>query len=55
MKKVYEAPTVEKIEFMYRDQVVVASGTQCGSYYIKEGEYEGGYCKDGNEHFEYKN
>ena len=26
MKKVYEAPSVEKVEFQYRDQVVVASG-----------------------------
>ena len=28
MKKTYEAPTVEKIKFQYRDQVVVASGHQ---------------------------
>lgn len=26
MKKRYEAPTVEKIAFRYRDQIVVASG-----------------------------
>ena len=26
MKKVYEAPSVEKIKFQYRDQVVAASG-----------------------------
>lgn len=26
MKKTYEAPSVEKIEFQYRDQVVAASG-----------------------------
>lgn len=26
MKKLYEAPTVEKIKFNYRDQVVAASG-----------------------------
>ena len=26
MKKVYETPTVEKIAFNYRDQVVAASG-----------------------------
>ena len=25
MKKAYETPTVEKIEFNYRDQIVVAS------------------------------
>ncbi len=26
MKKIYESPTVEKISFRYRDQVVAASG-----------------------------
>ena len=26
MKKVYEAPSVEKIAFRYRDQIVAASG-----------------------------
>ena len=31
MKKTYEAPSVEKIAFMYRDQVVVASGGNAGS------------------------
>ena len=32
MKKRYEAPTVEKIAFRYRDQIVVASGeTETGS------------------------
>jgi len=54
MKKTYETPSIEKIAFQYRDQVVVAS-TQCGSYYIKEGEYTGGYCEEGNEHLEYRN
>jgi len=29
MKKVYEAPAVEKIAFQYRDQVVAASGGKC--------------------------
>ena len=29
MKKTYEAPTAEKMEFKYRDQVVVASSTYC--------------------------
>lgn len=28
MKKLYEPPTVEKISFRYRDQVVAASGVQ---------------------------
>lgn len=31
MKKVYEAPAVEKIAFQYRDQVVVASGLSLGT------------------------
>ena len=26
MKKIYETPTIEKIAFRYRDQVVAASG-----------------------------
>ena len=26
MKKIYEAPSIEKIAFQYRDQVVAASG-----------------------------
>lgn len=28
MKKTYEAPSIEKIAFQYRDQVVAASGHQ---------------------------
>lgn len=28
MKKIYETPSVEKIKFNYRDQVVAASGDQ---------------------------
>ncbi len=31
MKKTYEAPSVEKIAFKYRDQVVVASGIPSGN------------------------
>lgn len=44
MKKVYEAPAVEKVEFQYRDQVVVASGG--GEPPIAE-LYKGstGYCE----------
>ena len=30
MKKIYETPSIEKIAFQYRDQVVAASG--CISY-----------------------
>lgn len=33
MKKQYETPVVEKIEFCYRDQVV-ASGNGCVGHYI---------------------
>ena len=29
MKKTYETPSIEKIAFQYRDQVVVASGRKC--------------------------
>ena len=43
MKKVYEAPTVEKIAFMYRDQVVAASGDTCLGQYINTGD---GYCPE---------
>ena len=32
MKKQYEAPVAEKIEFCYRDQVVASSG--CVGHYI---------------------
>lgn len=40
MKKTYEAPSIEKIAFQYRDQVVAASGC------IVHGEYrlEVGKC-----------
>lgn len=33
MKKTYEAPSVEKVAFQYRDQVVVASGGACTQHY----------------------
>ena len=48
MKKVYEAPCVEKVEFQYRDQVVVASGGNYGQtvcttstkhYYENDSDY----------------
>ena len=29
MKKTYETPSIEKIAFQYRDQVVAASGNVC--------------------------
>lgn len=40
MKKTYETPTVEKIAFQYRDQVVVAS-REIGQYYKAAGS---DYC-----------
>ena len=49
MKKTYETPTVEKIAFQYRDQVVVASGT-CESRWVNVGTNE---CEEDNKHLEY--
>lgn len=49
MKKTYETPSVEKIAFKYRDQVVVASN---GSYICHvEHSFAGldGECKDKTE------
>lgn len=54
MKKTYETPSIEVVKFQYRDQVVVASNVACGSYYIKEGAYQGGYCENGNTLLEHK-
>ncbi len=45
MKKTYEAPSVEKIAFMYRDQVVVASGgTVCTQEWQGFGDFATGGC-----------
>lgn len=48
MKKTYEAPTVEVVEFKYRDQVVVASN-KCQSVWVNIGVTA---CTDGNKHLE---
>ena len=48
MKKAYEAPTVEKIAFQYRDQVVAASA-QCTDQWVNIGQ---GSCTSGNAHLE---
>lgn len=54
-KKTYETPEAEKMMFNYRDQVVAASTTiACGSVYINQGAYEGGFCEN-PEHHEYMN
>ena len=46
MKKTYEAPSIEKIEFQYRDQVVVASGS-CEGEFKHTGPIDGSSgCKD---------
>ena len=44
MKKVYEAPAVEKIEFQYRDQVVARSGESCREINGYEGDLGSGNC-----------
>ena len=46
MKKTYEAPTVERVEFKYRDQVVAASG-KCTNQWVNIGEES---CTEGNKH-----
>ena len=50
MKKTYDAPTVEKINFQYRDQVVAASA--CKDVWVNTGD---GSCTDGNAHLERNN
>lgn len=50
MKKTYETPSVEKIAFQYRDQVVAASGGQsCQDVWVNVGVES---CTDGNAHWE---
>lgn len=51
MKKTYETPEAEKMEFCYRDQVVAASATgdKCLSIWVNTGD---GSSTDGNEHLE---
>lgn len=46
MKKTYEAPTAEKMEFSYRDQVVVASNS-CTNVWVNIGDT---YCAEGNKY-----
>lgn len=47
MKKQYETPVAEKIEFCYRDQVV-ASGA-CTDQWLNEGQ---GSCQSNPEHYQ---
>ena len=56
MKKIYQAPAVEKIKFNYRDQVVVASGiegqSETGTGNIFQSSEFGG-CYSAGDVFEY--
>lgn len=49
MKKTYEAPEAEKIQFNYKDQVVVASSATCIDKWVNIGN---GSCTEGNAHLE---
>jgi len=45
MKKTYETPSVEKVMFKYRDQVVVASGGgSCTQHYQDNQDIANGGC-----------
>ena len=47
MKKSYEAPVIEKIEFCYEDQVVASQG--CEEILVNIGD---GVCSEGNQFFQ---
>ena len=49
MKKTYERPEAEKMDFCYRDQVVAASVT-CVDRWVNIGD---GSCTEGNNHLEH--
>lgn len=46
MKKTYETPSIEKIAFQYRDQVVAASGHQPGCEEVYSHATGAGTVKD---------
>lgn len=48
MKRAYETPNAEKIQFQYQEQVV-ASNTSCIDRWVNIGVDE---CTDGNKHLE---
>lgn len=54
MKKTYETPSVEKVTFQYRNQVVATSGTatKCESTWMHTGESS---CTEGNDHVDHLN
>lgn len=43
MKKVYESPVAELVQFRYCEQVVAASGEACINQYTNEGT---NYCEN---------
>lgn len=51
MKRKYETPVAEKVNFKYQEQVV-ASNSTCQSVWVNIGLSE---CTDGNKHMEYLN
>lgn len=46
MKKTYETPVAEKVEFQYQEQVVASTG-QCVSQWVNIGTTD---CESGNKH-----
>lgn len=53
MKKTYEAPVAEKVEFHYSEHVVASgAGVSCISQWIYTGEFS---CTDGNQHLQWLN
>ena len=51
MKKQYETPMAEKVNFQYQEQVV-ASNAACSSAWVNIGLLE---CTEGNKHLQYLN
>lgn len=52
MKKAYSTPEIEKINFQYRDQVVVASaGTKCPPRYTNIDNSGDSICDTGDPEF----
>lgn len=52
MKKSYETPIAEKIEFCYQDQIVASGNQGCISIWVFRGDYS---CEDDNKFLEHTN
>lgn len=50
MKKTYETPAAEKIEFQYEDQMLASSVENCRDVWVNIGVNS---CTDGNSHLEH--